>query len=63
MSATELSSEIWYIKLTPYHFNFFKEMAEKFGDIERGAEARQCRKFLNETIIEYKRTHIEKAIE
>lgn len=50
-----MSNTVWHIKLTPYHFTFFKELAEENGNTERGAEARECRKFLNETIIEYKR--------
>jgi hypothetical protein len=62
MSTAELSSDVWYIKLTPYHFHFFKEVAKDAGDTERGAEARQCRKFLNETIMEYKRTHNNKQV-
>lgn len=62
MSTAELSTDVWYIKLKPYHFHFFKELAKELGDTERGAEARQCRKFLTENIIEYKRTHKEKVI-
>ncbi len=59
MSTTEISNSVWHIKLTPYHFNFFKEMAEKFGDTDRGAEARQCRRWLTETIIAHKRKVVE----
>jgi len=45
---------VWHIKLTKYQYEFFKELAEQQGDTERGAEARQCRKFLDEKIIEAK---------
>ena len=46
------SGEIWYVKLTSEHRAFFDEKAEDVGDTERGAAARQCRKFLNEHIEE-----------
>jgi CRISPR/Cas system endoribonuclease Cas6 (RAMP superfamily) len=62
MSTAKLSTEVWYIKLTPYHFHFFKSLAKEAGDTERGAEARQCRKFLTDRIIEYKRIHEKKVI-
>jgi len=55
MSDTELSTSVWFIKLEPYHFHFFKALAKEAGDKERGAEARQCRKFLSAKIIEHKR--------
>lgn len=57
-SMTETNS-LWHVKLYAYHFNFFKELAKEIGDTERGAEARQCRKFLSEQIIEHKRKVVE----
>lgn len=62
MTTAELSTENWHIRLLSHHYNFFKALAEETGDIERGAAARQCRKFLNKTIKEYKQTHNEKVI-
>ena len=55
MSETINDLTKWHIRLQPYHYYFFKELAKEVGDTERGAEARQCRKFLNEKIIEHKR--------
>ena len=46
--------ETWYIRLSRYHYEFFKRLAKKAGDSERGAEARQCRLFLKKKITEDK---------
>ena len=54
MSTTETTNSVWHIKLDPYHFHFFKELAKKAGNTERGCEARECRKFLNKKIVEHK---------
>ena len=54
MSTTEITNSVWHIKLDPYHFHFFKELAKEAGNTERGCEARECRKFLNEKIVEHK---------
>ena len=56
MSEQNLETENWHIRLLPHHYHFFKKLAEESGDIERGASARQCRKFLNEKITEHKRS-------
>ena len=49
MSSSKLSGEVWYVKLEPEHYYFFKNLADERGDTERGAEARQGRKFLNDS--------------
>jgi hypothetical protein len=59
--TTQSESTVWHVKLTPYQYSFFKELAEEKGDTERGCEARQCRKFLDEKIIAYKRANSQRV--
>ena len=49
------NNQVWIVKLDPYHYEFFSKLAIAQGDTERGKEARQVRKFLNDKIIEHKR--------
>jgi hypothetical protein len=37
-------------------------LAAEVGDLEQGASARACRKFLNEKIKEHKQTHNDKKV-
>jgi len=40
------SDVVWHVKLPAEFKEIFEKMAEKVGDEERGAAARQVRKFL-----------------
>lgn len=46
------SESVWFVKLPSEFKEIFEKKAEEQGDLERGAAARQVRKFLKEHLNE-----------